>query len=286
MKNQLFKVHQKSKTVIKILISIVFIIFGNLQIFSQTEGKWYKVNDSDCLFYIADEGLTRLIWNGACLEGYAHGHGKLEAWDGELLVYEYEGNVAEGQMNGKGLFSIVGSGVYEGDFKAGEMHGNGKLSTEMLVYEGGFMDGMFHGKGQLKFANGDEYAGDFKFGAEDGSGVFTLANGTRYEGDFKEGQTHGFMVIEYANGDRYEGSIYENEYHGSGKLIVQGEYTYEGVFEDGQPQGEGVIITEKGKKGVGEFRNGELYNGEYLDAATGEKLGVVVEGAVKRIDEY
>lgn len=264
MKNQSFKVHQKSKTVIKILISIVFIVFGHLQIFSQTEGKWYKVNDSECLFFVADEDLTKLNWSGTCQNGYAYGHGKMEAWDDGVLVYEYEGNLAEGRMNGKGLFTIVGSGVYEGEF----------------------MDGMLHGKGHLKFANGDEYTGDFKFGAEDGSGTFTFANGTRYKGDFKEGNAHGFIIIEYANGDRYEGDIYENEHHGSGKLTIKGEYTYEGVFEDGQPQGEGVMITEKGNKAVGEFRNGELFNGEYLDAATGEKLGVVAEGVVKRIDEY
>ncbi len=286
MKNHLSKMQQKPEAVIKTLMALIFVLLVNMMAIGQAEGKWYKVNASDCLLHLADEGLTKLSWTGTCQNGYANGHGKMEAWDNDLLVYEYVGNVAEGRMNGKGLFTIVGSGVYEGDFKAGEMHGNGKLSTEMLVYEGGFMDGMIHGKGRLKFANGDEYTGDFKFGAEDGNGVFTFANGTRYKGDFKNGNAHGAIIIEYANGDRYEGDVYENEYHGSGKLIVQGEYTYEGVFEDGLPQGEGVMITEKGNKAVGEFRNGELYNGEYLDAATGEKLGVVAEGVVKRIDEY
>lgn len=270
----------------KLLKTIFFYLFFACLVQAQvTEGGWYQTDDTSCLIYIADEGLTSVSWIGACKDGYAHGHGKMTAWDEDVLVYEYEGNITEGRMSGKGLFNIAGSGVYEGDFDAGEMHGFGKLSTEILVYEGDFVDGMFHGKGRLSFANGDEYIGDFRFGAEDGYGVFVFAGGTIYEGDWKDGQPHGSGIQKFANGDVYEGSYYDGEWYGTGKLIIKGEYIYEGAFEDGMPHGEGVMIPERGNKAVGEFRYGELFNGEIFDAATDEKLGVVVDGVAKRIDK-
>ncbi|MHC1745935.1 MAG: PDZ domain-containing protein [Negativicutes bacterium] len=81
----------------------------------------------------------------------------------------YEGDVVNGNLQGKGVFTWANGDRYEGDFVNNRMHG----------------------KGILTYANGDRYEGEFVNSKYHGKGVLLHANGVRQEGTFIDGKYSG-----------------------------------------------------------------------------------------------
>ena len=74
----------------------------------------------------------------------------------------YQGEVFDGQMEGKGIF--ISSANIDG---------------QKLTYDGDFKKGKFEGKGTLEFYNGDSYSGDFIRGLMHGRGILKYKNGLK-----------------------------------------------------------------------------------------------------------
>ncbi len=101
---------------------------------------------------------------------------------------KYEGQVFQGQMHGRGIFTSSLGYVYTGEFKYGKPSGLGKLVYENGdQYEGSFVNDMLHGKGKYMYANGDRYQGEFQNDLPHGQGVYILANGNVYSGRWENG---------------------------------------------------------------------------------------------------
>lgn len=110
-------------------------------------------------------------------------------WRGNTYEGDYEGEVLNGQKDGKGTNTWANGNKYFGDFKKGKMDGKGTLTfANGDIYEGDFKNGQIEGKGTFTWANGNKYYGDWKKDKLDGQGTITLANGVSYEARFKDGQ--------------------------------------------------------------------------------------------------
>jgi hypothetical protein len=115
-----------------------------------------------------------------------HSGGHLKTWpDGR----RYEGEYANGKLNGKGVDTWSDGRRNEGDFANGNLNGKGLFTwLDGRRYEGDFANGEANGKGVFNFPNGNRYEGGFVDGKKSGSGVFILADGTRYTGLFRDNQ--------------------------------------------------------------------------------------------------
>ena len=109
----------------------------------------------------------------------------------------YEGETANGQPNGKGVYTYADGDVYDGDFVDGKRNGKGVFtwgadsSYSGDVYDGDWVDGNRTGKGVYTWANGNVYDGDFVDGKRTGKGVMTYADGTVKSGEWKDGEFVG-----------------------------------------------------------------------------------------------
>lgn len=155
---------------------------------------------------------------------------------------------------------------YDGDMVNGIIEGKGRmLWPNGDRYTGAFKNGQFQGHGRLEFAGGAVYAGEFTNGAITGSGTLHYANGDRYTGKLNYGRAHGRGVLE-TRGGLYEGEFRNDRYHGMGKLADKGGNIYTGAFEDGHFHGRGVYATTDGRTYNGEFVGGNFTGaGIYTD---------------------
>jgi hypothetical protein len=107
-------------------------------------------------------------YEGPCVNGKAHGHGRASGRD------TYLGEFVAGLASGKGAYQWSSGNKYVGDFK----------------------DGKRTGKGVFHWANGDKYVGEYKDGERDGKGVYQYGKGDKYVGEYKNGKVNGQGVWE------------------------------------------------------------------------------------------
>jgi hypothetical protein len=174
----------------------------------------------------------------------------------------YEGTIASGIPNGRGVI------VFENDDR----------------YEGEVRNGVPQGQGMFVFANNDRYEGQMRQGQPNGTGTFTFANGDRYSGGMKDGYPHGRGTFTFSNGDVFVGEFYLGQVKGQGTLTTncvrcQGVFfssqfsgrgtctypagsifkTYTGEFRGGQAEGRGRATLADGTQFSGEFRQGQPF---------------------------
>jgi hypothetical protein len=164
---------------------------------------------------------------------------------------EYDGELLEGELNGKGRIIWPNRDIYEGEFKQGLFHGLGRYEIASKIYTGEFMKGVARGKGTIVYSDGREYEGDVDFGEANGRGLLRF-EGKQYTGNFKDNLFHGDGELLQSNGDIYAGRFANGLPNGQGLATFADGRVYQGQFVDGELTGEG------------DFRDGEVsYTGGF-----------------------
>ncbi len=169
---------------------------------------------------------------------------------------------------------------YQGDLLNGKLHGKGRLVSPTLgTYEGDFVNGSRQGKGDLRWPNGDQYIGEFKQDKPSGQGTMRFANGDVYVGALEDGAFSGIGRLNMPSGFSYEGAFVNGIRHGQGRVIFPNGNRYEGEFSKGVVSGRGRMEFADGATYEGEFLNGSPHgNGHYRFADGGRYQGTFREG--------
>lgn len=120
----------------------------------------------------------------------------------------YIGTFKDGIPHGAGYFKYLGGrgGLYEGGVADGKPDGKGiSMEPEGTEYEGEWKAGLRHGYGRAKFALGGSYEGAWERGCFENMGIIVYAGaGHRYEGRFRCGRAITSKPGEIAKGETYE----------------------------------------------------------------------------------
>jgi hypothetical protein len=78
-----------------------------------------------------------------------------------IITYEngciFEGEIEDGQKNGKGTYTFENGDIYNGEFKNGELNGKGVFTfANGVIYDGEFLNNKLHGKSVITYSNGDK----------------------------------------------------------------------------------------------------------------------------------
>ena len=188
----------------------------------------------------------------------------------EILYFEYgryEGEIKNGEAEGKGILYLNNSDRYEGNFKNDKFEGKGiyyfnEGPYKGDRYEGDFKKDKFDGKGIYYYNNepckGDIYEGDWKNDMKEGKGIYYYNSGAKYEGDFMKDEIEGKGIYYYKNGDRYDGEWKNNKFEGKGTYYYQNGDRYEGDFKNDMKEGKGIYYFENGDKDEGNWKNDSL----------------------------
>eukprot|EP00659_Diplonema_papillatum_P016338 gene16338-25040_t len=170
-----------------------------------------------------------------------------ETLEKEMVQKALEGALQDGTAQ-KVSFSF---GEYEGELQEGKLHGRGCFTWTKtgVVYKGNWVDGARHGKGELADPiNGESehvYRGDWIDDQKHGKGYYECPEHS-YDGEWKNDCMHGHGVLKFCNGDTYDGSFVNDVEHGQGKYTYADAGFYEGGYREGVRQGKGVFVTKKG----------------------------------------
>lgn len=181
-------------------IAPLAIILFHLYSFSNynEEPGWLTDTDGICKFYTTKNRAHRsFTWSGPCNEGLVHGQGKLRVYESDRNLYDYEGFLKKGKIDGYGVIRWAFDGdVYEGFFKNGVLNGFGRYyNDDGDHYEGYFVNWQRYGEGTNWYEPESE-----KF---------------KYTGEWKNDEPHGIGSIYYRDG-RTKRGIFEN-----GELIKE-----------------------------------------------------------------
>ena len=177
---------------------------------------------------------------------------------------QYEGEIHQNKISGKGKYTFPSGAIYEGYLLNGLRHGIGKYrSPEGITYEGEWKNGLKDGIGTMKRGN-MSYEGEWKNGRISGEGRIKWENGNLYEGEFKMNhiEGNGYMVW-YDLLEKYIGKWKSDKQNGLGMHIwyePKGELKemrnrYVGEWEEGIRQGYGVFFYSNGAMYEGEWKN-------------------------------
>ena len=209
-------------------------------------------------------------YNGVGTASYSNGDTFTGEWKkghpytGKGFVHynigDYEGEIYEGKMHGKGKIILKDGRISDGEWKNGKMHGKGEYTEkDKLHYIGDFLDGKMHGEGILVFADGNEYNGGFKNDKREGKGKqFYKSEGATYEGDWYNDKKQGQGKIIYKDGSTYEGNWTYDTKDGQGKFMDKDGSNYEGGWYGDKKHGEGKLTDSKGKITIGIWRFNNL----------------------------
>lgn len=232
-------------------------------------------------------GILYYYYHGDLYEHEKHGQGIFRIDNG--ISYEYEGGFKKDKKDGRGKItysfrSRINSGCeYEGDFKEDKKHGIGTMTYGRYVYP--------------PDNAGCKYEGHWMHDKREGDGTMTYPNGIVYVGKFHDDEFRGPCIITFPNGDRFEGECIEKDVYVGEYKILASENQYTGTFHDmisrrkstpmyvvdGQITytATGTIYkgsytfsavdeqkpflkgSSKGSKGVLEFRNGDVFEGQF-----------------------
>ena len=142
--------------------------------------------------------------------------------------------------------------AYDGEWADGHMEGFGRY----LYEDGGDCVGQFsrnwqQGEAKATYPSGHTYDGLWRRGRYHGKGTFQTAYGSVYTGDFVQSRRSGYGRIEYPCGLVYEGEWKDGKPHGRGTMVSKSsKFSYEGEFEKGNIRGMGVLMTPDGERVV------------------------------------
>ena len=190
----------------------------------------------------------------------------------------YKGHLIDGKKNGYGEYTNSGGSVYEGEWKGDKKNGQGKMVyKDGSSYDGEWKDDKIEGYGTIIWANGNKYIGNLVNNQPEGQGASYYPNGNKAaEGNYKNGRFDGKLTFYYENGKiSYSGDWKIGKKDGTGTLFNEdGFKLYEGEFKNDAMEGQGVYTPPPDQgpdndviKGVftGEFKNGNMYNGNYIN---------------------
>ena len=107
---------------------------------------------------------------------------------------KYEGELFQGQRQGRGTQIYYNKSSYTGEWKNDEYHGSGKLiypkkdRFQRIFYEGNFKNNEFDGFGVFQSQN-QIYRGEWSSGAQSGKGeLYELINSTTERPDGGESE--------------------------------------------------------------------------------------------------
>jgi hypothetical protein len=223
------------------------------------------------------------------------GKGKAIAKDGRY----YEGSFENNLYSGFGILTFAESDnlervKYEGNWKFGEPWGNGSMYFKgMRKYEGSWVNGVLNGHGICTYGDNDtfsrvKYEGEWFYGLQKGNGSMIYTDGRKYIGEWDNGMLNGYGVFTYAENDLYNRSRYIGQWKhdtqwGRGKMLYKYGKQYEGDLVNGFADGRGVLTfpdnddqnraVYEGEvkcrkmwgKGVLKFKNGEKYEGDFVN---------------------
>ena len=116
--------------------------------------------------------------------------------DGNEDIFSWDGEWADGGMNGFGRFEFIDKNTFDG--KMIKNVPNGPAISRYAnghVYDGEFLNGKFHGFGKMSYGSGSVYEGTWKNGRRHGNGTLTFPSGCTYKGDWLLGKQHGFGTV-------------------------------------------------------------------------------------------
>lgn len=180
----------------------------------------------------------------------------------------FEGNLVNGIIEGRGVYVYANGNRYEGEFLNGKPHGSGLfIGADDARFEGIFENGTLK-NGTVVFPDGNRYEGEFDLVFEigtdiissqpDGQGRFIFTDGSVYEGEFFAGQIFGRGVLTRPDGSSCAGRFFNQNLDARVVCTFRNGGRYEGELRQGQPHGEGTLIDANGRRFSGYFRNGVL----------------------------
>ena len=239
---------------------------------------WSNVGFAKCIQGDCKNGQG--IWQypkakyiGGFKNGLAHGQVTIEFSDGEHI--KYVGEFKDGKPYGSATVTYVDGRKYVGELNQyTELHGQGTMTyADGKKYVGEFKNGKRDGKMTATYADGSKYVGEFKNDKKNGVGTKTYTDGGKYSGDWKDGKRHGYGTEilpgpEKGEFNQYVGEFKNGKRDGNGTVTNKAypKFKMVGEFKNGLAHGKGKITFPDGRKSSGEFKKGDLYNGE----ATGE----------------
>jgi S1-C subfamily serine protease/antitoxin component YwqK of YwqJK toxin-antitoxin module len=146
-----------------IIMTLILATTFNTVLAQTLKDEWVVCNPEGCKLldpYYSD-GVT-MKWEGSCLDGKAHGFGKLTKFKEDEYESTYEGEFRNGIREGKGTFTHKDGSIAKGVFNNGQLMGYGtRTGEDGSRYEGEFVNYRQHGKGIITMANGSKFEGFF-----------------------------------------------------------------------------------------------------------------------------
>lgn len=119
------------------------------------------------------------------------------------------------------------------------------------------------GTPDYEYPDGTKYYGPIASGKPaDGRVTMLFPSGNRYDGEFRNGQRNGCGTFSFTNFGVYVGQFQDNQLSGQGVLMFENGDRYIGSFQDGKCHGEGTFILADGTIRNGNWRNGDLIDGD------------------------
>ena len=171
----------------------------------------------------------------------------------------YEGEVKNGEANGKGKITFPDGSSLEGNFKNNINVGNVKvIYSNGDIYEGSWKNGVADGLGIIILPDGTKYEGEFKGGKNSGKGKRTWPDGSIHEGEYKNDNADGYGIETNADGSKYEGEFKRNIYHGNGTRTLSDGTSITANWVEGIANGKSKIILADGSKHEAVYRDGKI----------------------------
>lgn len=186
------------------------------------------------------EPVSKYVYEPECqidydyLDKFGRGYGRCSYLNGD----RYEGNLSNGNPEGRGLYNYASGDKYYGDFQYGRRYGRGKYTYKNGDFKNGtFSNRKFKGYGNIT-EQGDRYTGDIYYDVKEGQGKIQYKNGDVYQGEFKNDLPDGHGVFLNAiSGDKYNGQMKNGLFHGLGTLTKRDGKQIRGTFRMGRLHG-------------------------------------------------